>query len=117
MKDNRKHTIEVKWDSRIAETGNMFIETITDIDNNKAGWFEFCQAEYIFYGDSCNELFYVFKTNDLREYVSQKTMEERRATDINRYGKPQKVSQGMLVPIKDFSKYYQVQIIQLNHRS
>lgn len=34
-----QHTIEVKWDSRIAETGNMFIETITDLDNSKAGWF------------------------------------------------------------------------------
>lgn len=34
-----QHTIEVKWDSKIAETGNMFIETITDLDKSKAGWF------------------------------------------------------------------------------
>ena len=30
--DGLWHSIEVKWDSRIAETGNMFIETITDLD-------------------------------------------------------------------------------------
>ena len=35
-------SIEVKWDSRIHETGNMFIETVTDLDNSKAGWFLFC---------------------------------------------------------------------------
>jgi hypothetical protein len=35
-------TVEVKWDNRIASTGNMFIETITDLDKSKAGWFMFC---------------------------------------------------------------------------
>lgn len=31
-RDNEEITIEVKWDSRIAQTGNMFVEEITDID-------------------------------------------------------------------------------------
>ena len=48
--------------------------------------------DFIFYGDSCNELFYVFKLNDLKEYVNQHSMEQRKATDKNRFGKVKKVS-------------------------
>ena len=56
-KDNHELKIEVKWDSRIHHTGNMFIETETDVDLNKAGWFKFCEADYIFYGDEKRSLF------------------------------------------------------------
>lgn len=107
-------TIEVKWDSRIAQTGNMFIETITDLDRSKGGWFSFCMADYIYYGDSINQLFYVFKTQDLRNFVSSHMMEERKAADYNTRGGVKKVSQGMLVPIKEFSQSYDVQIVILD---
>lgn len=107
-------TVEVKWDNRIAQTGNMFIETITDLDNSKGGWFSFCQADYIYYGDSVNELFYVFKTEDLRAFVSSHMMEQRKAADYNYRGVLKKVSQGMLVPIKEFSQSYDVQIVILD---
>ena len=110
-------TIEVKWDSRIWQTGNMFIETITDLDKSKSGWFMFCQADYIYYGDSVNELFYVFKTDDLREFVSQHTMEERKAADYTTRGMVKKVSQGMLVPIKEFSQKFDVQVVFLEKLS
>lgn len=107
-------TVEVKWDNRIAQTGNMFIETITDLDNSTGGWFSFCQADYIYYGDSVNELFYVFKTEDLRAFVSSHMMEQRKAADYNYRGVLKKVSQGMLVPIKEFSQSYDVQIVILD---
>lgn len=41
-KGNKEITIEVKWDNLISDSGNMFVETITDIDKGKQGWFEFC---------------------------------------------------------------------------
>lgn len=107
-------TIEVKWDSRISSTGNMFIETLTDLDKGKQGWFSFCQADYIYYGDSVNQLFYVFKTDDLRRFVSSHMMQERKAADYNYRGILKKVSQGMLVPIKEFSQSYDVQIVLLD---
>ena len=107
-------TIEVKWDSRIHATGNMFIETVTDLDKSKCGWFSYCQADYIYYGDSYNQLFYVFKTDDLRKFVSSHMMEERKAPDYNYRGILKKVSQGMLVPIKQFSQSYDVQIVILD---
>ena len=107
-------TVEVKWDSRIWQTGNMFIETVTDLDRSKGGWFSYCQADYIYYGDSVNQLFYVFKTDDLRAFVSTHMMEERKAADYNSRGVLKKVSQGMLVPIKEFSQSYDVQIVILD---
>ena len=113
-KGSERLTVEVKWDSRIATTGNMFIETVTDIDKSKSGWFLFCQADFIYYGDSVNQLFYVFKTDDLRQFVSTHLMEERKAPDYNYKGVLKKVSQGMLVPIKQFSQYYDVQIVILD---
>lgn len=107
-------TIEVKWDSRISQTGNMFIETITDLDKNRSGWFMFCEADLIFYGDSVNHLFYVFTTKNLREFVSSRIMQERKAADYTLKGTIKKVSQGMLVPIKEFSQNYDVKVILLD---
>lgn len=107
-------TVEVKWDNRIGQTGNMFIETVTDLDKSKAGWFLFCQADYIYYGDSVNQLFYVFKTQDLRDFVATHYTQERKAADYNYRGLLKKVSQGMLVPIKEFSQCYDVQIVLLD---
>lgn len=95
----------------------MFIETITDLDKSKIGWFGFCQAEYIFYGDSKNELFYVFKTSDLRDFVSKNLMQERKAADYSHTGRVKKVSQGMIVPIELFRQNYYVQTIKLGETS
>lgn len=95
----------------------MFIETITDLDRCRAGWFEFCQAEYIFYGDSKNELFYVFKTADLRNFIATNTMQERKAADYSYLGEVKKVSQGFIVPIDQFRQKYDVQLIKLKENS
>lgn len=114
-KGNEEITIEVKWDNCISDSGNMFIEIITDIDKGKQGWFEFCQADYIFYGDSQNNLFYVFKTDDLRQFLRENKTQSRKAPDYNYQKKVKKVSQGQLVPIKDFSQQYKVQIVMLDN--
>ena len=92
----------------------MFIETITDLDRERAGWFTFCQAEFIFYGDSVNNLFYVFKTQDLRDFVTSHIIEERKAADYTYRGEVRKVSQGMLVPIQCMIDEYDVTIISLS---
>ena len=114
IRNGRKHTIEVKWDSKIATTGNMFIETITDIDNNRRGWYQFITADFMFYGDSVNDLFYVFRIQDLKEFVQRHQFESRKAVDVNDYGKIKKVSQGLLVPIDAFMQEYRVQVINLD---
>ena len=110
-----QHYIEVKWDNWIHYTGNMFIETITDLDFNKDGWYKFCSAEFVFYGDSKNNLFYVYRFNDLKEYIKEEysSLQARKAPDYNSKGQLRKVSQGLLVSIEDFGKRYPVQVIKL----
>ena len=89
-------SIEVKWDSRIADTGNLFIETITNEDTWQEGWFAYCKADFLFYGDSENKVFYVISLDDLRAVVNAKNYKTGRAKDWN--GKP---SIGLLVPLTD----------------
>lgn len=110
-----QHYIEVKWDNWIHYTGNMFIETTTDLDFNKDGWFKFCSAEFIFYGDAKQSLFYVFRLEDLKAYVREdySRLQARKAPDYNSRGQLRKVSQGLLVPIEDFRQCYPVEVIKL----
>lgn len=117
-KGRERHYIEVKWDYKIKQTGNMFIETITDIDANKDGWYEFCQAEFIFYGDARQQIFYVFQLEDLKEYIRKdfSYLESRKAADYNCRGQVKKISQGLIVPIEDFRKQYPVSVIQLKQK-
>ena len=115
IKGGEKHYIEVKYDYRIAETNNMFIETRTDLDNDKEGWFNFTQAEFLWYGDQQNDLFYVFLLADLKQYIQEQEelLPQRKAADYDIYQRIRKVSQGYLVNIEDFRKHYPVQIIRL----
>lgn len=118
-KNGKLEYIEVKWDNRIHQTNNMYVETQTDIDNNKDGWFNICKADYIFYGDSYNNLFYKFKFSDLKDYIEKHNNDiaQRKAGDWN-YKKGQKelkkVSNGYLVNIKSFSQEYNVSVIYLD---
>lgn len=41
-------------------THNIFIETCSNIDSNKEGWYLFCKANYLYYGDAYNKVFYIF---------------------------------------------------------
>lgn len=113
QKNQQQFSIEVKWDSRIGDTGNMFIETYTDLDNCIKGWFSFCKADYLFYGDSQNQIFYVFSVSDLRQFIDSNSMEHRKAPDYTKRGTLKKVSQGMIVPISEFSQTYSVNVVSV----
>lgn len=65
-------TFEVKWDSKINRTGNLFLETYS---NGGKGWFEYCEADYLVYGDACARRFYIFPLLELRERVASKRHE------------------------------------------
>lgn len=114
-RDQERFYIEIKWDTRIKHTGNMFIEVSTDIENNKDGWYNYCEADFIFYGDALNKLFYVFRLQDLKEFIKgdYKRLQQRKAADYTIYGRVKKVSQGLLVPIEELRKSYPVQVIKL----
>lgn len=64
-------TFEVKWDSRINKTGNLYLEIANIHSKGSRGWFEFCQADYLAYGDAANGTFYIISLLELREKVKR----------------------------------------------
>lgn len=64
-------SFEVKWDSRINKTGNLFLETANAYSKGGQGWFKFCEADYIAYGDAASRKFYIIPLLELKERVKQ----------------------------------------------
>lgn len=90
----KQRTVEVKYDTRIHKTGNMYIETANPRSQGGKGWFLFCQADYLAYGDAWNKCFYFIRIKDLREYVSKN---EGRLREVSTYDG----SRGFLIGLKD----------------
>ena len=64
-------TFEVKWDSRINKSGNLYLELVNMYSKGTKGWFDFCQADYLAYGDAANSIFYIIPLLELRERVKK----------------------------------------------
>lgn len=90
--------IEVKWDKRLADTGNLFIETINPKGEYGKGWFKICKADILAYGDAINKIFYFVNFKALQEYIekSAATLEERKTWDG---------SIGYIVPLSEVSAF------------
>ena len=96
---NLTKTFEVKYDSKIHSTGNLYLELTNIHSRGGKGWFEFCEADYLVYGDAINNIFYVIPVQELREKV--KMLPSRTA----RCGYD---STGLLVSLKDIADITQV---------
>lgn len=88
-------TFEVKWDSRINNTGNLYLELTNVHSKGGRGWFNFCEADYLAYGDSQAKCFYIIPLSDLKERVNKSLN--------NRYAQCGSDSTGLLVSLKDIS--------------
>ena len=64
-------TFEVKWDDRINETGNLYLELEAIYSKNGIGWFEFCKADYLAYGDAKTAVFYIIPLLDLKKRANE----------------------------------------------
>lgn len=64
-------SFEVKWDTRINKTGNLYLELISAYGESGLGWFKFCQADFLAYGDATNGTFYIIPLLELKERVNQ----------------------------------------------
>jgi hypothetical protein len=53
-------SFEVKWDARINQTGNLYLELSNVHSKGGKGWFTFCQADFLAYGDAAAKVFYIF---------------------------------------------------------
>ncbi len=63
--------IEIKWDAKINDSGAMFFELLTNIQENQLGWANYTQADYIWYGDAKSQIFYIFKVDDMRQFLKE----------------------------------------------
>ena len=66
----RSAAIEIKLDSRIDDTGNFFIEFENPRSTNSKGWFNFCEADFIYYIDESSFLTYIIKFDELRRFIA-----------------------------------------------
>lgn len=64
-------SFEVKWDGRINKTGNLYLELAAAHSRGGIGWWEFCEADYLAYGDATNGTFYIIPLLELRERVKK----------------------------------------------
>ena len=96
------YTLEVKWDNRIADTGNMYLELTTNCATQERGWFTYTEADYLFYGDSRSHKVYIFNMMELRQWVKENEgyLRLKRAPDYDYYGNFKKDSLGFLLPLK-----------------
>lgn len=85
-------TFEVKWDTKIQSTGNLYLELEAIHSKGGKGWFEFCQADYLAYGDANQNFFYVIPMAELRKAAAKLPYREARCGQD---------SLGQLVAIKD----------------
>lgn len=70
-------TFEVKWDTRIHSTGNLYLEFINIHSKGGRGWFEFCEADFLAYGDATAQHFFMIPMKELRERLD--TLPKRKA--------------------------------------
>lgn len=64
-------TFEVKWDSCLHRTGNLYLELTNIHSKGGIGWFNFCQADYVAYGDAANKVFYVIPLLELKKRAQE----------------------------------------------
>lgn len=90
--------IEVKRDTRISETGNFFIEYENPRSRGGKGWFEFCEADFLYYIDAAAALCYVIKLDKLRRFIQEnKTKLTKKQTTDD--------SKGYIVPLAAMPLY------------
>lgn len=68
-------SFEVKWDGKIGSTGNLYLELANKNSEGLRGWYEFCKADYLAYGDAETGVFYMFDLEALRQAVKKKPKE------------------------------------------
>lgn len=64
---------EVKWDERINQTRNLYLEikNVKSKQWNGDGWWKHIEADYLAYGDARTHQFYMIDINELRKRVEQ----------------------------------------------
>lgn len=92
-------TFEVKYDYRLNKTGNLYLETMNVNSKGSKGWFSFCKADYVAYGDATTNTFYIIPLQELKKKVQQLP---------TRWAKCGQDSEGLLISLKDIQDIIQI---------
>lgn len=112
-KNDLEIRVEVKWDSRIGTTGNLFIEDYSNIETDRKGWFHYCEADFLMYGDSAANKFYFIPFPIVKKVIAENSFKQAKAYDFKN-GEIWKTSSGWLVPITFLLDNYSIDIIEVN---
>lgn len=102
-KHGREISFEVKNDSKISRTGNIFYESISNVDYGTVGCFEKTKADYIVICSEPEKKFYVVKSEVLRRYVRDNKQSLRYISRVEGSN-----SAGYLVPKSSISTHLKV---------
>lgn len=117
VKDGIVQHIEVKWIQGV-DKYKCFIFELSNKDLYKTvdGWSIYTKADLIYYGDSVNKLFYVFKAEDMKAFIRlyKRNYKTKIINDYNSKGILTKQGSVLIVPIQDFKQRYEVTVIDVN---
>lgn len=95
-------TFEVKTDTLINKTGNMFIELVNPRSKqwNGEGWYLHCKADYLAYGDYKTKQFYMFDFEQLKQRIQQIKIKPHQTTSDG--------AKGWLINLKEVEDLYTI---------
>lgn len=71
-KGEEEMQVEVKTDQRMADSGNVLLEVRVDIDKNKPGWWQYCQATHLFFVDIRQHVVHCVRREELKQLIKSK---------------------------------------------
>jgi hypothetical protein len=107
-KDNKVSTWEVKTDTKMHITENIFVEKYSNLDKEEEGWFTKTKADYICYVDAENSKGYIFEIRALKDFIKAYPMcRQANCVDWFYYGNKSTkiIRRGYLVNIDAFKSF------------
>lgn len=98
-------TIDVKTDTQIGKYGNICVETISNKNEErcKNGWFNTSKADFWFFYDTENEIFYAIKADELRKSYKENSFIHRETFQLENGVSP-KYAEVCLIPLAEVTK-------------
>jgi hypothetical protein len=70
LRDEITTAVEYKTDDKTSKTGNVFVETYSNLERNKFGWAWTCQADILIYF-ALPDTLYIVKPHVIREHIDE----------------------------------------------
>lgn len=97
-------SIEVKTDTVMARTGNIYLECMDNCNTGRKGWFYASEADYLCYYDYHNDELYVIELAELRWLVKRVPTREVVMRDYNPATGYYKEGRGLVMKKEELTK-------------